>query len=150
MNKIQLLSNEKTHFVKLLENEKSKIHFVKLLENEKCNIHFVKLLENEIRNKGYVYIVTSGSYNNKLKIGRTKIRNNVHEVRKYLCRRFHTTLGTIKVYSLRVFMSDNFVCDEKQIHYLLENYREKSTELFSIDLGKAIIVCKNVTKNNYI
>lgn len=116
---------------------------IQLLTNNR-----IKLLTNSKSNQGYVYIITSDSYNNKLKIGRTKTRDNIGDIKKYLFRRFHTSLGqSINIY---LFHSNNFIVDENKIHFHLDDYREKSTELFRINLDKAIMVCKKITQSDCI
>ena len=95
--------------------------------------------------RGYVYILKSSSYNNKIKIGQTKERRELKDVKKYLYKRYRTTLGTDLNFVL--FETINREEDERNVHEHLYVYRERDTELF---IGGevweyAVDICKLIT-----
>ena len=110
-----------------------------------CNI--TKVLNNPNSLKGYIYILQS-SVSNVIKIGQTKIRNDVNEVKKQLYRRYRTALGpNIKFH---LFTSSKRTSDERLIHDLLASYRLSNTELFDIEFDKAVTIAKKVTNGSMI
>ena len=93
--------------------------------------------------KGYIYIVESPSYNNRVKIGETKDRSTLEAVKNNLYNRYRTALGSTIKFTL--FSTNKRKRDEETIHNLLVDYRELKSELFSCPLTLAIKVCQSVT-----
>lgn len=101
-------------------------------------------LETRENSDGYIYILTSPTYNCMLKIGTTKARANSELVRKKLYQRYRTALGTKLEFFL--FPTKRRHIDERTIHGLLCRYRQSNSELFSVDLNQAISLCQMVTQ----
>lgn len=109
-----------------------------------------KLLNNLQDRKhlaGFVYVLNIKD-SNKVKIGNTKKRKSIDKVNEYLRRRYHTSLGTnIDIY---IFKTNKRVADEKLIHEFLDKYRESGTELFKINIEKALKVSNDIIQKSPI
>jgi hypothetical protein len=120
------------------------------LLNSIDDIKIVDDLNNVLRkdSDGYVYIIKSKSWKKRVKIGRTKNRQNCEQTYNYLFRRYKTALGKdMKIY---LFKTDDQFKSETAVHTKLDRYRCDGSEHFDISLKRAIKTCKKLVNLDMI
>lgn len=121
----------------------------------KCYGYRGQASESEMRDKifdkiqngseilGYIYIIEANVYKDCVKIGQTKNRRSESAVKKYLYNRYRTSLGNVNIY---LFPSTDHIADEIVLHDKLMLHRIGNTELFNVELEKAIQICSKITQ----